>query len=284
MQDAGRTERTETQGTRLASGSLQCRDPSWSRRANQGINIPRSPEVHSIDKAVQWVHTAGIVHVIRLAGFYGFISRDHAMRSVKWCSSVVMAISLAAGCEDSGYQDYSDAPLSDSRAHDRGHGHGASGHSGKHGGVVLELDDAHGHHAELVFDKATRDVTLYFYGREIGVAKAATGLAFEVRKDDQEVVLGATPSPLEGEAAETCSRFVIAGSQLSESITSLDQLAGHFHVIINGKEFVGTLPGHGDADHNDAHPHQGSAHDKEVAEKDDHLEGSPGKVAAPRTP
>lgn len=191
------------------------------------------------------------------------------MRSVKWFTWIAMAIGLAVGCEDSGYQDYSEAPLSDTHAHahEHGHEHGTSGHPGIHGGLVLELDDAHGHHAELVFDKATRDVTLYFYGREIGVAKAATGLAFEVEKDDKEVVLTATPSPLEGETPETCSRYVIAGGQIAESVTSADQLSGHFHVTIDGSEFVGDLPGHHAADHDHSHAHEEKAQDTGAQEK-----------------
>jgi hypothetical protein len=144
--------------------------------------------------------------------------------------------------------------------HDHHHGHGEShsAHEGKHGGHVLELDDSHGHHAELVFDKATRDVTLYFYGSEIGVAKAATGLAFEIQKDGKDVVLEAKALPLDGETEATASRFVVAGSQLPEAIQSEEQLDGHFHVTIDGNEFIGEFH---------AHSHDDHAHDDHKDEK-----------------
>jgi len=184
-----------------------------------------------------------------------------------------------AGCSDSGYQDYSEAPLSDDHghSHDHDHEHSRGLHEGKHGGHVLELDDAHGHHAEMIFDKTTRDVTLYFYGSEIGVAKSATGLAFEIEKDDKEVVLEATPSPLEGETNETCSRYVISGSQFPPAITSEEQLNGHFHVTIDGKEFVGSFHAHGheeheDGDHSTARDHADAHNHKEDAEP---MDGEP---------
>jgi hypothetical protein len=135
---------------------------------------------------------------------------------------------------------------------------------------VLELDDTHGHHAEMVFDTATRDITLYFYGSEIGVGKPATGLAFEIEKDGAEVILEAKASPLEGETEATASRFVIAGSQLPEAIKSEEQLDGHFHVTVDGKELVGEFHAHSHDDHaHDEHAH-GEGEAKAEHKDDDH--------------
>ena len=188
------------------------------------------------------------------------------MRNGIWMAGLAAAAAAfcVAGCEDSGYKDYSKAPLSD--AHDHDHDHDHDGHEGKHGGHVLELDDVHGHHAEMVFDNATRDITLYFYGSEIGVAKAATSLEFEIEKDEKEVALESKASPLDGETAEASSRFVIAGSQLPEEIKSEEQLDGHFHVTIDGKELVGSFHAHSHDEHSpDEHDH---GHSEEKAEKD----------------
>ncbi len=169
------------------------------------------------------------------------------MKTGKWMAGFALAAFVVVGCEDSKYQDYSKAPLSDQSAHDHGHDHGE--HVGKFGGHVLELDDAHGHHAELVFDTTTRDITLYFYGSEVGVAKAASSLEFEIEKDGKETELESKASPLEGETDGASSRFVIAGSQLPEDIKSEEQLEGHFHVTIDGKELVGNFHAHSHDDH-----------------------------------
>lgn len=176
-------------------------------------------------------------------------------------SGLALVAFAAVGCDDGNYQDYSKAPLSE--GHDHGHDHG--GHAGKYGGHVLELDDTHGHHAEMVFDTGTRDITLYFYGSEIGVGKPATGLAFEIEKDGAEVVLEAKSSPLEGETEATASRFVIAGSQLPEAIKSEEQLDGHFHVTVDGKELVGEFHAHA----HDEHAH-GEGEAKAEHKHDDH--------------
>lgn len=178
------------------------------------------------------------------------------MRSGKLLAGLSMAVFALTGCQEEEFKEYSTAPLSQGDDHDHDHGH-----EGKHGGHVLELDDAHGYHAEMVFDTESRDITLYIYGSEIGVAKAATDLEFEIEKDGEETALEAKASPLDGETEETASRFVIAGSQLPEGIKSDEQLDGHFHVTIDGKELVGHFHphSHGDADHGHE-AHEGEEH------------------------
>lgn len=194
------------------------------------------------------------------------------MKSVKWMAGLAL-LAYTVGCEEGKYEDYAKAPLAEEHSHDHDHGHDHGGHEGKHGGHILELDDAHGHHAELVFDKATRDISLYFYGAEIGVAKPATGVAFELMIDGKEVVLESKASPLEGETEATCSRYVVAGSQLPESIKGEEQLDGHFHVTIDGKEFAGEMHAHSHDEHShDQHKHDDHAHEgdaKNDAHKDD---------------
>jgi hypothetical protein len=200
-------------------------------------------------------------------------SEPSEMRFPTTLSGLALAAVFAAGCEEGSYQDYSKAPLSEGHDHghdhDHDHGHDHGGHAGKYGGHVLELDDTHGHHAEMVFDKATRDITLYFYGSEIGVGKPATGLAFEIEKDGAEVVLEAKASPLEGETEATASRFVIAGSQLPEAIKSEEQLDGHFHVTVDGKELVGEFHAHS----HDEHAHDDHGHAEGDHAHDEHAHG-----------
>lgn len=199
---------------------------------------------------------------------------------------LALAAFAAVGCDAGNYQDYSKAPLSDGHDHghdhDHDHGHDHGGHAGKYGGHVLELDDTHGHHAEMVFDTATRDITLYFYGSEIGVGKPATGLAFEIEKDGAEVVLEAKALPMEGETEATASRFVIAGSQLPEAIKSEEQLDGHFHVTIDGKELVGEFHAHSHDDHAHDEPAHGEGEAK-AEQKEDDQKPAEEKSEAPAT-
>lgn len=161
------------------------------------------------------------------------------------------------GCGSSEYNDYSDAPKSDSSA--SGHSH-AEGHAGAHGGEVIEFDAAHAHHAELVFDEQTRDLTLYFYGAEIGEAQPAEDLDFHLEGDGEEIHVDCTASPLDGETDETASRFVVAGSTLPEEVTSLHDLEGHFHVTMDGQDFVGSF-GHHHHDHDEDHEEHGDHDD-----------------------
>ena len=195
------------------------------------------------------------------------------MQSRKWMAGFAMAVFSVVGCEDTSYQEYTKAPLSEPQEHAHEHAEEA----GLHGGHILEIDDAHAHHAELVFDNSTRDVTLYFYGGVVGVAKVATELEFEIEKDGKEVALESKASPLDGETEATCSRFIIAGSQFPEAIKSEEQLDGHFHVTIDGKEFTGSFHphSHDEAAHDD-HAHDEAAHADEKA--------PPAETPAAKTP
>lgn len=198
------------------------------------------------------------------------------MQTGKWMAGLAMAAFCAVGCEESKYEEYSKAPLSVPQAHDHDHDHDHDhgGHEGKHGGHVLELDDTHGYHAELVFDSATRDITLYFYGSEIGVAKNVTDLEFEIEMGGAEAELESKASPLEGETEETCSRFVISGTQLPAGVKSEEQVDAHFHVTIDGKEFVKELKPHSHDEHAE-HAHEGEKAGSEKSGEATHDEEKP---------
>ena len=202
------------------------------------------------------------------------------MQTGKWMAGFALGVFSVVGCEDTSYQEYTKAPLNELQKHDHAHDHGAE--AGVHGGHILEIDDAHAHHAEMVFDTSTRDVTLYFYGGEIGVAKAASELTFEIEQDGKEVVLESKPSPLDGETEATCSRYVVAGTQFPESIKSEEQLDGHFHVTIDGKEFTGNFHAHS---HDEA-AHDDAAHDDHAKDDAAHADekAPPAETPAPKSP
>lgn len=165
------------------------------------------------------------------------------MRCRYWLAVMAMAACGTSGCEDAKYQDYSQAPLSAGHGHDHNHDHG-HGEAGNHGGYVLEFDDAHAYHGELTFDLATRDVTVYFYGAEVGKAKAAQGVTLSLHDGDAHKDLVAKPMPLEGETGETTSRWVISGTNLPVSIKSEEQIDGHLEATMDGKAFSYALEPH----------------------------------------
>ena len=183
--------------------------------------------------------------------------------SYKWMKLTLCSILVVAGCDSSGeFSSYENAPLS-KNAHTGHH------HEGVHGGLLIEFDEAHAHHAELVFDEETRDITLYFYGATIGEAHPASGLVFELDKDDDEFHLDHTASPLEGETAETASCFVIAGSTLPAEFSAGDTLHGHFHVTLDGQDFTGSFTLNGD-DHGEHDDHGDEDHGEDGDEEDGH--------------
>lgn len=174
------------------------------------------------------------------------------MRNGYWIASLALASFVAVGCEDSNYQEYKAAPLSE--GHDA-HDHGAVG---PYDGHVLEMDDAHGHHAEIVMDSDTRDITVYFYGAQIGSAVAASNVVLELHEGDAHKDVTAKASPIEGETAENASRWVFAGSDMPAGIKSEEQLDGHLKATLGGKDFSASLEPHS---HNDAdHGHDDHAH------------------------
>lgn len=178
---------------------------------------------------------------------------------------LVAGVFLATGCSESTeYQDYSQAELSANADHDHDHGHG-----GVYGGDVFEVGDTHQFHAELVFDASTRDIAVYFYGNEVGKAVPASDFVFEIEAGSEETVLEATASPLEGETAESCSRYVVAGAALPADVTSEEKLNGHFHVTLGGSEYEVTLSPHShdhDHDHADGdHAEHGEGHSEHEA-------------------
>ncbi len=183
------------------------------------------------------------------------------MRIEYWLVAMAMAAFGTIGCNEAEYQNYSKAPLSEGHDHDHDHDHGEVG---KHGGHVLELDDAHACHAELVFDATTRDITVYFYGAEVGVAKVATAVALELHDGDSHKELVSKPMPLDGETEEASSRWVIRGTDLPAAITSEEQLDGHLAATLDGKPFSYALEPHSHGDHE--HEHDDSDHDHEKPE------------------
>lgn len=187
------------------------------------------------------------------------------MRKGCWIVSLAFAVFTATGCQDAEYQDYKEAPLSETKEHVHDHDHD-HGEVGKYGGHVLEMDDAHAHHAELIFDTASRDITVYFYGSEVGEAKAASNVTLELHVADGHKDLTSKPMPLDGETDETASRWVISGADVPADIKGEEQLDGHLEATMDGEPFSYALKPH-------SHDHDEHGHDEDAHAEDDHKEG-----------
>ena len=189
------------------------------------------------------------------------------MRNGSWIVALAMAAFVTAGCEDTDYQDYSKAPLSEAKEHVHEHDHGEIG---KHGGHVLEMDDAHAHHAELLFDATSRDITVYFYGTEVGVAKVASNVTLELHVADGHKDLASKPMPLDGETDATASRWLISGADLPADIKGEEQLDGHLEATMDGKPFSYALKPHS----HDEHAHAEEAHAEGHEDHADHSDAA----------
>ena len=177
------------------------------------------------------------------------------MRIEYWLAAMAVAALGTIGCSEAEYQNYSKAPLSEGHDHDHDHGE-----VGKHGGHVIELDDAHAYHGELVFDATTRDITVYFYGAEIGESKVATAVALELHDGDSHTELASKPMPLDGETDETASRWIISGAELPEAVKGEEQLDGHLTATLDGNAFSYALEPHSHDDHENGHDEHGNDH------------------------
>lgn len=101
---------------------------------------------------------------------------------------------------------------------------------GPHGGHVLEMDPLH---VELHMD-AERNLTAFILGADVKTPSpsenAKVVLNLTVGMEKKEIAL--TPSPLEGETAEKCSRFTAAASNFPESVKDIEEVTGELVVTL----------------------------------------------------
>jgi hypothetical protein len=160
-------------------------------------------------------------------------------------------------------------------------------HTAPHGGHLIPIGD-HEYNIEMVFSEDPRELHAYVLG---GHAEKKIGLGLESfdfdQEDDEgnEVEIELMANPQEGDEEGTASRFTAKGDAIPASIKSLEDLHGHVHIEIEGKQRVGDLDhdheegdGH-DKDEKGHHEKDGDGHDKDGEgshEKDgdkDHKEG-----------
>ncbi len=120
---------------------------------------------------------------------------------------------------------------------------------GPHGGHVVELG-GEDYHAEVVFDAATRKLTVYLLGADLKtpLPVEAENLAarLKIGEQTQEFLLAAAPQ--EGEEGGKSSRFTQAEGSLPESIQDAEDLHGEVVVSFGGTQYRGEIT-------HDHHPH-----------------------------
>lgn len=145
-------------------------------------------------------------------------------------------------------------------------------HTAPHGGHLIPLGD-HEYNIEMVFSAEPRELHAYVLG---GHAEKAIGLKLESFDFDQEddagneVEITLTANPQEGDEEGTASRFTAKGDAIPASIKDIEDLHGHVHIAIDGKQYTGDL----DHDHEEGkgHDEDGSAHHDKDGDKG-HKEG-----------
>lgn len=159
-------------------------------------------------------------------------------------------------------------------------------HTAPHGGHLIPLGD-HEYNIEMVFAAESRELHAYILG---GHAEKVVQLdleSFDFDQEDEEgneVEITLTANPQEGDEAGMASRYTAKGEAIPEGIKDIEDLHGHVHIEIDGKQYTGDL----DHDHEDGEGHHekdGDGHkdsshkdgDDEAHKEGKHSDGSPDK-------
>jgi len=184
----------------------------------------------------------------------------------------MLSLALFVGCADSG-SDYSEVSTGEAdaaqAAADAEEDHH---HDAPHGGYLVELGE-HAYNIEFVFTaEPEAKLTAYILDAhaENAVATLAKEFIFHLEGDgdEHEIILKADPQ--ESDKVGEASRFSASGEALPKGIKDIEDVAGHLHVSIGGKDFSGALEHEHDAHegHDDDHGKHGKDHDDHADHKD----------------
>ncbi len=142
-----------------------------------------------------------------------------------------------------------------------------------HGGHVLHGEPHGAVHLEVTFDTASREVAIYPI-----VVKDGKWEAYSVDQETIEFHYHAENSDDEAElefavvadADPKGSKFVLAGDALPAEIKSEEQLHGHVHLTVDGKEHVFEM--HHDHGHGHDHHHGEGGHDHGEHGEEEHAD------------
>jgi predicted small lipoprotein YifL len=112
---------------------------------------------------------------------------------------------------------------------------------GPHKGHLIELGDEE-FHAELTHDDASKTVTIYLLGADAKTAAMSSdpevALNLIVAGEPLQAKLAA--APLEGEAADKCSRYTLVDEKVLEALED-PKTTGRLNVNIAGKSYTGNV-------------------------------------------
>jgi len=120
---------------------------------------------------------------------------------------------------------------------------------GPNGGHIVILGD-HAHHAELVFDATSRNITVYLLEHDMATATPLADATLTLKIEGGEpIAFEVTPNT--GDPAGQTSKFTLAGDKLPETVKTEEDLHGTLDLSVGGKSQSGTI-GHAD-DHGHEH-------------------------------
>lgn len=175
------------------------------------------------------------------------------MRIYGWVFGLVVIAGYVVGCssEQGGtpYGEAEQAPAAEEHEHH---------HEGPNGGHVVELSDDHTVHGEFIVDSEAKVARFYILGEDLKTPVEATAVTMHAEGGEGEEA-ELTFEPAGG--GEKASEFTLALDQLPSS--DIEQLFGHFHVTVDGKELAGDLTHDHDHDHGHDHAEGEHAHEGE---------------------
>jgi len=161
----------------------------------------------------------------------------------------ILAVALIAGCSA---KTASNENTPERHHEGDGHDHSAKEHShlGPHGGHLIELGSEEAYHAELLHDDKSQRVTVYILD-----GKGKDNVAISQPEMVVNIVSGSEPKQFKlvavsqaNELRDMASCFQLENEELCSALDAKD-CKGRLAVIINGKQYIGEIDGHGHEDH-----------------------------------
>ncbi|MDA0590678.1 MAG: hypothetical protein O2820_21485 [Planctomycetota bacterium] len=178
-----------------------------------------------------------------------------------YCLALLTTVLIGCGDPDGDVSEVQTADVDAAHAEAAASGHH---HDAPHGGHLIPLGD-HEYNIELVFSAEPRELHAYVLGGHAEKAIALELESFDFDQEDEEgneVEIVLTANPQEGDKEGTASRYTAKGDAIPASIKDLEDLHGHVHIGIDGKQYTGDL--HHDED---GEGHHDKGNHEEVGDK-----------------
>ncbi|MBC8290992.1 MAG: hypothetical protein H8E37_11820 [Planctomycetes bacterium] len=184
-----------------------------------------------------------------------------------YCLGLLATVLIGCGDPDADVTEVQESDVHDAQGEAAASEHV---HKAPHDGHLIPLGD-HEYNIEMVFTAESRELHAYVLG---GHAEKVVQLdleSFDFDQEDEEgneVEITLTANPQEGDKDGMASRYTAMGEAIPEDIKDLEDLHGHVHIEIDGKQYTGDL----DHDHEEGkgHDKDEDGHDKDGDNDKDH--------------